>query len=141
MLIHLMYRFSPLIIWLKFSIIPTFLVIFHRKFTIIWAIWYLPKYMRSSCLVWWFIFNLFFRSCHLFTLPAKTQYKIPMWNTFRLLSNIYEVDIILYMDWYLILLRTIWIYLISAIRTVSLISLNVVFLVIDLNFTFCIDIY
>ena len=99
--------------------------------------------MKFNCILWWWIFNLFFGYCHLSVIVTTTQYVIPILKTFRWWINISILDILWFTTCSFILVITIWIYLINVIIILSfppdLIFLYVI--VRKLNFYICPDLH
>ena len=81
----------------------------------IWALWYLFKYMKSYYLLWWFIFILFFRYFHLSVIDTRTKYTFSIWNNVRGWSCVSTVNRPGSMDCSFILMIIIWIYFINLI--------------------------
>ena len=66
-------KFTIFIIWIQFVALATYLTIFKGIYAMIWELFYVFKYMRSNCLLWWWIFTLFLGYCYLYEVTTTTQ--------------------------------------------------------------------
>ena len=68
-------------IFQEFNIMCKMYVFFSSN--MIWALWYVFKFLKYDCIALSFIFTIFFRYCRISNISAINQSTIPIWDILR----------------------------------------------------------